>query len=188
MRWRARGAAAVGDLPQGESAMRSTARWWAFLFVGVGVLTWSVVRSEAHTHDHAKLPPGPIRDRAELMKGIGDQAQNIHDAFNMGAEGFDTGVIQRDAQVIAESAHKIPSLFPPGSTDPNSRALPAIWDNWDKFVQLAKQLEDQADSLSRAAGSGNDEKLKEKTQKMMATCKSCHDQFRRPEHEKKKGQ
>ena len=121
------------------------------------------------------------------MKGIGDQAQSINDAFNVGAEGFDTGVIQRAAQAIGDSAHKIPSLFPPGSTAPSSRALPAIWDNWDKFVELSKQLEDQAQSLSSAAGSGNDEKLKEKAQKMFATCKSCHDQFRRPEHEKKKG-
>lgn len=168
--------------------MRSTARWSAVLFIGVGALAWSVVRSEAHEHDHAKLPPGPIRDRHELMKTIGDQAQSIHDAFNTGAEGFDTGVIQRAAQVIGDSAHHIPDLFPPGSTDPNSRALPAIWDNWDKFVQLSKQLEEQAQSLSRAADSGNDEKLKEKSQKMMGTCKSCHDQFRRPEHEKKKAQ
>ena len=167
--------------------MRSTAKWLVILFVAVGVCGAGVGRSDEHAHDASKLPPGPIRDRHVLMKEIGQQAQNINDAFNMGAgEGFDTGIIQRAAQVIGDSAHQIPGLFPKGSTDPKSRALPAIWDKWDTFVQLAKQLEDQAQSLSRAADSGDAENLKERAKKMFATCKSCHDQFRRPE--KKKGQ
>jgi cytochrome c556 len=133
---------------------------------------------------HDKLPAGPIRERHELMEAIGDQAEDINEAFNVGAEGFDTGIIQRTAQQMALNAHRIPSLFPKGSTDPNSRALPAIWENWDKFVALAKQFEDQANSLSSAAGDEDDENLKEKAQKMFATCKSCHDQFRKPKDKK----
>lgn len=166
--------------------MRSTARRLAILSICALAFSPGVVPADEHKHDHAKLPPGPIRDRHELMKAQGQQAENINDAFNLGAgEGFDLGIIQRAAQALALSAHQIPSLFPKGSTDPKSRALPAIWDNWDKFVQLANQLEQQATSLSNAAGSGDDENLKAKSQKMFATCKSCHDQFRRPE--KKKG-
>jgi len=155
--------------------------------IGVLVCTAGVVRAE-HKHDHSKLPPGPIRDRHELMEAQGQEAQAINDAFNVGVEGFDTGIIQRNAGQIAASAHQIPSLFPKGSLDPNSRALPAIWenDNWDKFEALAKQLEHQANSLANGAGSGQDESLHGKAQKMFATCKSCHDQFRKPE-EKKKG-
>jgi len=156
------------------------ARWWATACVGLLMLLPAAARS----HEHSNLPPGPIRDRHELMKAIGDQAKNINDAFNVGAEGFDTGIIQRSADAIAMSAHRIPDLFPKGSTGPNSRALPDIWEKWDGFVQLSKQLEDQAQSLSRAAGSGNDEKLKEKADKMFATCKACHDHFRRPEKKK----
>ena len=168
--------------------MRSTAKWLAILFVAVGLCASGAARSDEHAEHAAKLPPGPIRDRHDLMKGMGEQAQGINDAFNMGAgEGFDTGIIQRYAQAIGESAHQIPSLFPKGSTNPNSRALPAIWDHWDTFTKLATQLEDQAQSLARAAGSGNDENLHEKAKKMFGTCKSCHEQFRRPE-DKKKGQ
>jgi cytochrome c556 len=144
------------------------------------------VAAPADDHEgHDKLPPGPIRERHELMEGQGEQAQNINEAFNMGAEGFDTAVIQRAAQAIAMSSHRIPALFPKGSTDPNSRALPAIWENWDKFSALAKQLEEQANSLSNAAASEDDENLQEKSQKLFATCKSCHDQFRKPKEEKK---
>jgi cytochrome c556 len=134
--------------------------------------------------DHDDLPAGPIRERHELMEAIGDSAEDINNAFNMGSEGFDVAVIQREAGQIAMNAHRIPSLFPKGSTDPKSRALPAIWENWDKFVALAKDLETSAQSLSDAARSGDDENLKEKSQKVFANCKSCHDQFRKPEEKK----
>jgi cytochrome c556 len=163
--------------------MRSRARWLVSVFFCVWALSPGVVLAEHEGHD--KLPPGPIRERHELMEGQGQEAENINGAFDVGEEGFDVAMIQRSAQAIALSAHRIPSLFPKGSTDPNSRALPAIWEHWDKFEGLAKQLEDQANSLANAAASGDDENLQEKSQKMFATCKACHDQFRKPKDEKK---
>jgi cytochrome c556 len=159
------------------------ATWWAMLAVCLLAFTPGAV--PAGEHDHTKLPPGPIRDRHELMESIGEEAQAINDSFNMGVEGMDTGIIQRQAQAISLNAARITALFPKGSTNPNSRALPAIWTNWDKFEQLAKQLEDQAMKLSNAAGSQTDENFKEKADKMFGTCKSCHDQFRRPKETKK---
>src|SRR5262245_55996978 len=142
----------------------------------------------ASAHDHDTLPPGPIKDRHELMESMGDTAKNINDAFTIGSEGFDASIIQRGANAISLKAHQIPSLFPKGSTNPNSRALPAIWENgnWDKFVGLAKQLEDEAAKVSASAGE-DDENLPAKTKKRFAICKSCHDQFRAPEKDDKKG-
>lgn len=163
--------------------MRTTARWVAVLAVGLALVAPGALRAD-DDDDHGKLPAGPIRDRHELMEQMGDQAENINEAFNIGQEGFDTEIIQRSAEQIAARAHRIPALFPKGSTDPNSRALPAIWENWDKFEQLAKDLESSAQSLSMAAGSEDDENLREKSKKVFANCKSCHDQFRKPEDKK----
>lgn len=165
--------------------MRNTARWVAVLAMGLALALPGGVRADDDDDAHDKLPAGPIRDRHELMEELGDQAENINEAFNIGQEGFDTAIIQRSAQQIAALAHKIPSLYPKGSTDPNSRALPEIWENWDKFVELSKALETEAQSLSMAAGSEDDENLKEKSKKVFANCKSCHDQFRKPEEKKK---
>lgn len=163
--------------------MRRTARWMAIVATGVLVSLPIGLRAE---DDDDNLPAGPIKDRHELMEEIGDQAENINDAFDVGGgEGFDTSIIQRAGTVIAMKAHKIPDLFPKGSMDPKSRALPAIWEKWDDFVKLAKQLEDQAQNLSAAAGAEDDENLREKSKKMFGTCKSCHDQFRKPEDKKK---
>jgi cytochrome c556 len=153
--------------------------------VATGVLVSLPVGLRAEDDDD-DLPAGPIRERHELMEEIGDQAEDINDAFDVGGgEGFDTSIIQRAGTVIAMNAHRIPDLFPKGSTDPKSRALPKIWEKWDEFVKLAKQLEDQAQKLSAAAGSEDDENLREKSKKMFGTCKSCHDQFRKPEDKKK---
>jgi len=163
--------------------MRGTATWLATLSLSVLVLAPGVITAD-EKHDHSKLPPGPIRDRHELMETQGEEAENINMALS-GAEGMDTGIIQRDAQAIAVSAARIPSLFPKGSTDPNSRALPVIWDKWDDFVQHAKDLEHDAQSLSNAAGQGLAEEIQGKVKKMMGACKSCHDQFRKPKEEEK---
>ena len=163
--------------------MRGTATWLATLSLSVLVLAPGVITAD-EKHDHSKLPPGPIRDRHELMETQGEEAENINMALS-GAEGMDTGIIQRDAQAIAVSAARIPSLFPKGSTDPNSRALPVIWEKWDDFVNLAKELEHNAQSLSNAAGQGLAEEVQGKAKKMMGTCKSCHDQFRKPKEEEK---
>ena|SRR5262245_6043096 len=165
--------------------MRSTAKWLAALSIAILAGVPGMVGADSH-EGHDKLPPGPIRDRHELMEQQGQQAENINNAFNIGSEGFDSSIVQRSAQAIAMSAHQIPDLFPKGSTDPNSRALPAIWENWDKFTGLAKQLEDQAQSLSSAAGAEDDENLHAKANKMFGTCKACHDQFRRPKDDKDK--
>ncbi len=162
--------------------MRTTAKWLTILAIGA-TTAYPIVRT-AYGHDKDDLPAGPIRDRHWLMEDMGDQAENINEAFDLGSEGFDTEVIARAAGAIAMNAHRIPALYPKGSTDPKSRALPAIWDNWDKFTQLAKDLETQAQSLSQAASSEDDEDLKTKSQKLFGTCKSCHDQFRKPEKKK----
>lgn len=163
--------------------MRRTARWMAI--VATGLLMG--LPAGALADDDDDLPAGPIRERHEMMEEMGDQAENINEAFNVGGgEGFDTEMIQRAAGVIAMQAHKIPDLFPKGSTDPKSRALPAIWDNWDQFVQMSKDLEKAAQSLSLAAASEDDEDDREKANKMFAACKTCHDKFRKPDEKKKK--
>ena len=125
-------------------------------------------------------PAGPIRDRQALMEDMAEEAGDITEAFDIGAEGFDVAMIARSAQQMAVNAHQIPSLFPAGSTAPQSRALPLIWQRWSTFEQLAKDLEQSAFSLSQAALSGDDENLDEKSIKVFRHCRTCHDQFRRP--------
>lgn len=131
-------------------------------------------------HEAKDLPAGPIRDRHELMEGIGKNAKIIGDALKSG----DHSKVEEGAGKIQTSASKIAALFPPGSTDPKSRAKPEIWTNWKKFEETAKQLEANAGVLQDTARSGGD--IKEAANKMFGTCKSCHQDFRVPDKDEKK--
>jgi cytochrome c556 len=130
----------------------------------------------AGEHDHdAKLPAGPIRDRHELMEGIGKNAKTIGDALKSGKHD----PIATSAEAIQASAGKILGLFPAGSTDKKSRAKPEIWTDWAKFEKLSKELATTAGDLAVAAKSGGDASTAANT--MFGSCKSCHDAFRAPE-------
>lgn len=128
----------------------------------------------AHEAGH-ELPPGPLRDRHELMEGIGKNAKVIGDALKSG----NLAPVAGAAEHIAADAAKITPLFPPGSTDPKSRAKPEIWQNWPKFEELAKQLHAKAAALAGAGKSGGD--VPAAAHALFDTCKSCHDDFRVPE-------
>src|SRR5215470_12458314 len=117
----------------------------------LSVLALSTLSSARAEHKH-KLPPGPIHDRHELMEGIGKNAKAIGDAIKAGKLGPVPGA----ANKIHVAAAKITGLFPPGSTDPNSRAKAEIWSNWDKFEADAKDLEKTSGALAAAAKSGGD--------------------------------
>jgi cytochrome c556 len=129
------------------------------------------------------LPAGPIRDRHELMEGIGKNAKAIGDTLKEGGAG-DRSLIGDAALKIQTSAAKITALFPKGSTDPKSRAKPEIWTHWKKFEENAKLLEATAGELAAAAQSGGD--VGSASKKMFGACKSCHDEFRKPEKKEKK--
>src|SRR5512135_1767344 len=108
----------------------------------------------ASAHEAKDLPAGPIRDRHELMEGIGKNAKIINEALKKG----DVSPVADAADKIQVSAGKITGLFPAGSTHPKSRAKPEIWSNWAKFEQNAKQLASDSGSLAAAAKSGGDVK------------------------------
>jgi len=129
----------------------------------------------ALAHEDEELPAGPIRDRHELMHGIGDNAKKIGDALKAG----DTQAIPPAADAIAASARKIPSLFPAGSTNPKSRALPAIWQDFPRFQQASAELSNSAMALAQTAKEGGDAGAAAKT--MFGACKACHDSFRAPD-------
>ena len=125
----------------------------------------------------ADLPAGPIHDRHQLMEEIGKNAKAIGEA---GKAGKPQDAVEPAAK-IQEAAKKIPDLFPKGSTHPESRAKPEIWDNWERFVELSKGLETTAGDVVTAAKTGGD--LGAATGPLFLNCKTCHEAFRKPDEE-----
>lgn len=123
---------------------------------------------------HPKLPRGPIKDRHELMEKVGDAAKAIGAASKAGKPADAVA----PAESIAAALHKAPSLFPPGSESPLSRAKPNVWTEKAKFDELALKGHDAALVLAAAAKAGGD--LKAPSAALFQACKACHDQFRKP--------
>jgi cytochrome c556 len=130
--------------------------------------------------DKVDLPPGPIRDRHELMEGIGDNAKKIGDSLKAGKID-DVAVAAK--QIQADAGKALP-LFPKGSTDPKSRAKDEIWTDWAKFEKLMKDLEVRAGELATVAENKGD--VSGASKAMFGNCKSCHDDFRKPDEKEKK--
>lgn len=81
-------------------------------------------------------------------------------------------------QTLQTNYSHIPALFPEGSIVGDSKALPAIWDNWDAFVAIAKTGEDAATAGLAAAEAGDAAGYAAALQALGATCGACHQQFR----------
>jgi cytochrome c556 len=71
--------------------------------------------------------------------------------------------------------------FIPDSIVPGSRALPAIWQDWNDFVRLAADFENSAQALAAAARSGGVAGSDAALRSFAATCGNCHRGYRAPE-------
>ena len=91
-----------------------------------------------------------------------------------------------DAEKLAETSNRIPSLFPEGSVNPaTSRAKPEIWQKRSEFEGYAKKLSTQATQLAAAARSGDAQATGAAAGDIgRNTCNGCHDAFRGPEIKK----
>lgn len=81
-------------------------------------------------------------------------------------------------QTLKDNYSHIPALFPEGSIVGDSEALPAIWENWDAFVAIAKTGEEAAAAGLAAAESGDAAGYAAALQAIGGTCGQCHQQFR----------
>lgn len=133
-----------------------------------------VSASASAADDHPELPPGPIRDRHDLMEGVGKNAKAIGAALKAGKPAD----MEKPATDIAAVMDRFITLFPAGSEGQGSRAKPAVWSDRKKFDALSMQLKAEAEAVAAAAKGNGD--VKTTTAAMWKTCKGCHTDFREP--------
>ncbi len=153
-----------------QNSIRTNALVLAALLAGSFALESAARADEAWKN----LPPGPIRDRIELMEKVGDDAKAINDALKAGTPADAAA----PADDIVALIPKFDALFPEGSTSPDSRAKKNIWAAWDEFEAFSTYLTDAAAEVAIAARDGGD--VKAASRKMFKSCKSCHKKFRLP--------
>jgi cytochrome c556 len=117
-----------------------------------------------------------IKERREAMKGNGGAMKAIKAIVEVNGSAADAVA---PAQKIADTAAKIPDLFPKGSdTGDETAAKPEIWQNWDDFKSKAGDLKTQADLLVSAAQSGDLATVKAQFEKVGAACGACHKAYK----------
>lgn len=111
--------------------------------------------------------------RQDAMKVIGAQLKVLGDMAK-GSTEFDAEAANAALALMAETAAEVPALFEAEETDPESKALPAIWENFDDFTSKAEALEMAAanatitDAASIGAAMGG----------IGGSCQGCHMTYR----------
>ncbi|HYM31788.1 MAG TPA: cytochrome c, partial [Candidatus Cybelea sp.] len=125
-------------------------------------------------------------DAAELVKKRSHLMETNEDHFKpyinymKGRIDFSPSLAD-EAKAVVANAKEIPSLFPPGSTTPKSRAKPEIWQNFDDFQTKAKGLETAAGKLAEISAKDDKDAIGAQLRVVGKACDNCHDSYRAPE-------
>jgi cytochrome c556 len=91
-----------------------------------------------------------------------------------------------DAKAAADNAELVTTLaklpwaaFGEGTDKGETRAKPEIWKDAAKFKEAADKMQTELGKLNVAAKAGNVDALKAAFGPAAASCKACHDNFRK---------
>lgn len=100
-------------------------------------------------------------------------------AMANGRAPFDAKVAAESA-AIAETMSKLPwEAFGPGTDKGDTRAQPAVWTEQAKFKAASEKMMGEVAKLNAAAKTGNLDQIKAAFGAAGASCKACHDDFRK---------
>ena len=129
----------------------------------------------AWAHTGAK---GIVKERMDVMSSIGANMKTIGEMLK-GKTAFDGKRVEAAARAIAGHADKFHHLFPEGTTEKPSEALPAIWTDWDRFIELAANMKKTSIVLAETAPSASEAgDIRIAFLLVAGTCKACHADFR----------
>jgi len=97
---------------------------------------------------------GVVKQRMEGMGAMGKAVKMVAPMMR-GEIAYDAEVVRGVAKVIRMHAGEtLTALFPEGSAGMPSEAKVSIWSDWERFAEMAAQLEVYAEGLGMAAGNG----------------------------------
>src|SRR6266478_1349289 len=120
-----------------------------------------------------------VKNREALMKGQGKDLGSVK-AYTEGKA--DLAQAEAGAAGLTQSTKKIPEVFPPGTGGPNTdgkyATKPAIWTDWNKFLDAQKTASDKAEALLVAVKSGDKTKIETAFGDLGKNgCGGCHETF-----------
>lgn len=120
----------------------------------VAILTMTmpaVMTSAVLAHDGAT---GIVETRMHAMKTMGKAVRSLKGTMQ-DESSYDAETVRTQAKIIKlHAGEAMNEQFPEGSLQEPTHAKPEIWSNWDRFSDLASQLETLAGGLELAAENG----------------------------------
>jgi cytochrome c556 len=121
-----------------------------------------------------------LKDREAFMKGQGKDIGSVKAYID--GKG-DLAQAEAGAAKLTQSTKKIPDMFPPGTggtdTEGKYTTKPAIWSDWDKFLDAQKIAAAKADALLVAVKSGDKAAIQTAFGDLGKNgCGACHETFR----------
>ncbi len=96
-----------------------------------------------------------------------------------GRAPYDAKLAAENAEVVAALA-KLPWVaFGEGTDKGDTRAKPEIWKEAAKYKEASDKMQAEINKLNTAAKAGNLDALKTAFGPAAASCKACHDTFRK---------
>ena len=137
-----------------------------------GALALAVGGGSSRAHEGAS---GIVAERMEMMKSMGD-AMKLLASMYRGEAPYDPASVRDAAGTIGRhGGEHMTRMFPPGSHDHPSEALPAIWEDWDRFSELAEELAAHAETLAGTAELPS----RGDFARLGRVCSACHTEFRK---------
>jgi cytochrome c556 len=99
-------------------------------------------------------------------------------AMAQGKVPYNQQAAQRNAGFLDNLSRMAWDGFDPSTKGEKSRALPAIWEQNDKFKATTAQLENETAKLYELTRSGDEGAVKAQVGAVGKVCGSCHDNFR----------
>lgn len=120
--------------------------------------------------------------QADAIKSRKDTFHVLSEQMKRVIQGLGDGVpinAMKDSIAAANQALlRLPSLFPQGSDRGNTRALPTIWTEPDRFKQTYDDAAARMTELIAASDQTDRSKFGAAVGRMAAACGSCHAVFR----------
>jgi cytochrome c556 len=123
------------------------------------------------------MPGDAVANRQRLMRLNAASWADIQAKAKAG----NIEAIAVNAETIAVSSYHIPALFPQGTDTPESKAKPEVWQRFDEFQGVAKNMRERAESLRDAARAKDAAQVEAMVKEFGAkACGACHTPFRQP--------
>jgi|SRR6185436_14708072 len=91
---------------------------------------------------------------------------------------YNADVVRRNAAFLDNLSRMAWDGFDPSTKDVKSAALPAVYEQSDKFKEAAARLENEAHKLYEVSRSGDEAAVKAQIGAVGKSCGGCHESFR----------